>query len=95
MPKAIRDEFADLPVSRQRKYQLRMRRDNRCGLCGEPAVLGRFCLKHGVEHRERVRKRLGLKRRFYGALSYKLEAKARAAARGKLSKRRKVNVGRR
>jgi hypothetical protein len=66
-----------------------MERDKRCGLCGDPVVLGRYCLKHGVEHRERVRERLGLKRRFYGALSYRLEAKARAAARRKLSERAK------
>jgi hypothetical protein len=51
--------------------------------------MGRYCLKHRVKQRESQRKRLGLKRRFYGALSYKLEAKAKAAARRKASKRAK------
>ena len=37
MRKAIKDEFSDLPVSRQRKYQLRMGRDGRCVICGESA----------------------------------------------------------
>jgi hypothetical protein len=89
MPKAIKDEFTDLPVSRQRKQQLRLERDKRCIICGDPAVLRCFCLKHAVDRRERMRKRLGLKRRFYGALSYRLEAQAKAAARRKRTKRAK------
>ena len=73
MKKRIEDEFTDLPISRQRKYQLRMQRDNRCTECGEPAVQGSRCLKHLVKARERQRKKRGLKRRYYGTLSYKLE----------------------
>jgi len=84
---AIKDEFTDLPVSRQRKYQLRMARDKRCHICGEPAVIGRRCLKHWVAQRERTRNELGCKRRWLNALSYKLEAKAKAAARRKQRKR--------
>src|ERR1035441_10685629 len=34
MPKIIKDEFTGLPVSPQRKYQLRMKRDGRCVICG-------------------------------------------------------------
>jgi hypothetical protein len=30
----IDDEFKGLPISRQRKYQLRMQRDRRCTECG-------------------------------------------------------------
>jgi hypothetical protein len=82
----IKDEFADLPVSKQRKYQLRMERDKRCRICGEPVVIGVFCLKHGVAHREWKRNKLGCKRRFSNALSYRLEAKAKAAARRKRSR---------
>ena len=41
----IRDEFTELPISRQRKYQWRMQRDRRCTECGEPAALGSRCLK--------------------------------------------------
>ena len=70
----IQDEFTNLPISRQRKYQLRMQRDCRCNGCGEPAVQGSRCLKHLVKARERQRKKRGLKRRYFGTLSYKLEA---------------------
>jgi len=70
----IKDEFTDLPISRQRKYQLRMQRDQRCTECGEPAMKGSRCLKHLVKARERQRKKRGLKRRYYGTLSYKLQA---------------------
>src|SRR5213078_5269840 len=74
MRKRIEDEFTYLPVSRQRKYQLRMQRDQRCTECGEQAVQGSRCLKHLVKARERQRKKRGLKRRYYGTLSYKLQA---------------------
>jgi hypothetical protein len=84
--KLVRDEFTALPISRQRKYQLRMKRDNRCHICGEPAVMGCHCLKHWVAKRERQRKQLGCIRR-NKARSYKLEAKAQAAARMKRSKK--------
>jgi len=40
MRKPIIDEFTALPISRQRKYQLRMQRDQRCSECGEPAMQG-------------------------------------------------------
>jgi hypothetical protein len=76
MRKSIVDEFTSLPISRQRKYQLRMQRDQRCTECGEPASKGSRCLKHLVKARERQRKKRGLKRRYYGTLSYKLQAVA-------------------
>src|ERR1035441_381987 len=64
MRKRIKDEFTHLSVSRQRKYQLRMKRDRRCTECGEAAVQGSRCLKHLVKARERQRKKRGLKRRY-------------------------------
>lgn len=70
----IKDEFTEMPISRQRKYQLRMKRDGRCTECGELALEGSRCLKHLVKARERQRKKRGLKRRYYGTLSYKLQA---------------------
>jgi hypothetical protein len=76
MRKPIKDEFTNLKVSRQRKYQLRMRRDGRCTECGEPAAQGSRCLKHMVRARERQRKKRGLKRRYLNTLSYRLEAMA-------------------
>jgi hypothetical protein len=72
----IQDEFTDLPISRQRKYQLRMQRDRRCTECGEPAAEGSRCVKHLVKARERQRKKRGLRRRYYNTLSYKLQAAA-------------------
>ncbi len=77
MRKRIQDQFTYLPVSRQRKYQLRMKRDRRCTECGQPAVQGSRCLKHLVKARERQRKKRGLKRRYKGTLSYRLQAAAR------------------
>ena len=74
MRKRIDDEFTYLPISRQRKYQLRMQRDQRCTECGETAVQGSRCVKHLVKARERQRKKRGLKRRYYGTLSYKLQS---------------------
>jgi hypothetical protein len=88
--KLVRDEFTDLPISRQRKYQLRMQRDKRCHICGEPLVgSGFLCLKHLVEAREWARKRFRRKRRSYNSGSYKLQAKAAAsAARKRIKKAR-------
>ncbi len=77
MGKRIQDEFANLPISRQYRYQLRMRREGRCIICGEPAVTKWKCLKHMVKARERQRKKLGLHRRLRGALSYRLQRAAR------------------
>jgi hypothetical protein len=76
MRKRIQDEFTDLSISRQRKYQLRMQRDKRCTECGAPAIQGSRCLKHLVKARERQRKKRGLKRRYYNTLSYRLEEAA-------------------
>ena len=70
MRPAIIDEFTQLKVSRQRKYQLRMQRDKRCTECGALATRGTRCLKHLVRARERQRKKLGFKRRYFGTLSY-------------------------
>ena len=60
MGKPIKDKFADLRISRQYRYQLRMKQQKRCIICGEPAVTKWKCLKHMVKARERQRKKLGL-----------------------------------
>lgn len=84
MRKRIQDEFTELPISRQRKYQLRMQRDNRCTECGAEAVQASRCLKHLVLARERQRTKHGLKTRYQNTLSYRLEAlAARQQARKK------------
>ncbi len=76
MRNRIEDEYTKLPISRQRKYQLRMQRDHRCTECGAPAQEGSRCLKHLVKARERQRKKRGLKRRYYNTLSYKLQGRS-------------------
>jgi hypothetical protein len=79
MRRRIEDEFTNLTISRQRKYQLRKQRDKRCTECGEPAEVGSRCLKHLIKARERQRKKRGLKRRYYNTLSYRLESVVKAA----------------
>ena len=87
MPKLIKDKFTDLPISRKHRYHLRLQRDKRCQICGESVVGSKwYCLKHLVEQREGARNRLGCKRR-NKARSYKLQAKAKAAARRERSKK--------
>ena len=73
MGKRIKDEFSDLPISRQWRYQLRMKQQNRCLICGEPAVRSWKCLKHMIKARERQRKKMGHKRRLRNAFSYRLQ----------------------
>lgn len=73
MREKIKDEFTDLNISRQRKYQLRKLRDKRCTECGAPAVNGTRCLKHLVKARERQRTKRGLRRRYTNTLSYRLQ----------------------
>jgi hypothetical protein len=80
MRKRIEDEYTDLQISRQRKYQLRMLRDKRCTECGQPAVQGSRCLKHLIKARERQRKKRGLRRRYHNTLSYRLQELERAQA---------------
>jgi tRNA(Ile)-lysidine synthase TilS/MesJ len=86
MPKAIKDKFSNLPVSRQRKYQLRMARDRRCVICGESAVGRFYCLKHMVKVRERARRKIGAKKRSKGARSYRLEQEMKVARRRRFKK---------
>jgi hypothetical protein len=85
MKRLIEDEFTRLPISRQRKYQLRRQRDGRCTQCGEPVVEGKRCLKHLIEAREHQRQTQRLRRRYYGTLSYKLERSPGVTSRGALA----------
>jgi hypothetical protein len=75
MPKAIIDELSSLPVSRQRRYQLRKHRDRKCIRCGQPAAnQGYFCETHRRVHnvltRELQRRRLDFKHRDFDSESY-------------------------
>lgn len=54
----IIDKFSDLPISRQRKYQLRNKVYGLCILCSEKAVPGMSrCLKHEKKRLEQIRLR--------------------------------------
>lgn len=51
--KIITDEFSSLPISRQRRYQLRHERDGICKLCDEPAAKdSAFCATHLKKQRQ-------------------------------------------
>ncbi len=56
MGKPIDDEFSALPISRERKYQLRRRKEGRCRACGKEAFGKTFCGKHGRLILEKRRK---------------------------------------
>ena len=72
----IKDEFQHLKISKQRKYQLRKRRDRCCVECGRPADGGASrCLEHLVDIRERLRAAKGATRR-RRSLSYLLQEQA-------------------
>ena len=71
----IKDKFTNLPVSRQRKYQLRKKKNGLCILCGKPRVTAMHCLEHAIAKRESDRRR-------YNSLTYRLAA----AANGKAAK---------
>ena len=75
MPKPISDEITGLSISRQRRYQLRKRRDRKCIRCGQDAVNeGYFCEPHRQIHnvltRELRRKRFDSKSRVHESESY-------------------------
>jgi hypothetical protein len=75
MPRPINDEITDLSISRQRRYQLRKRRDRKCIRCGQDAVNeGYFCETHRQIHnvltRELRRKRFDSRSRAHDSESY-------------------------
>ena len=74
--KKILDEFTDLPISRQQKWQLRRAKEGRCVICGQPKVTAWHCLKHAIANREWARKYSGSVRR-NETLTYKLAAKSK------------------
>lgn len=59
----IVDEFMDLNVSRQRKWQLRQSKKGLCIVCSERAVAAARCLKHALDFDAMRRKRKASKRR--------------------------------
>jgi hypothetical protein len=66
------DKFSDLPISPKQRFLMRVKKSKKCIICGEPAVVGIFCLKHAIEDRERQRQKFGFQRR-YNSLTYRLQ----------------------
>lgn len=74
MSKAIQDEFTALPISRQRKWQLRQIKRGRCQRCGQQIIKGSkdYCLECMMKMNHHARKKLGHKRH-YRSLSWRLQ----------------------
>jgi hypothetical protein len=81
MPQKIVDEYTNMlkadgkPMSRQQIHMLRKKAKGLCYICNRPAV-GVHCLEHTIQARERMRKKLGCKRRHKKSPSYILKAAA-------------------
>ncbi len=73
--KPIKDKFSDLPVSRKRKWQLRMREQNRCKICGEPAINSQYCEKHQKQRVKRNKIKDLLRKKFERQISKYLKLK--------------------
>lgn len=78
----IKDKFTGMkkadgtPMSRQQIHMLRKRERGICWICNEPSIPGGyFCLNHQIAARERMRKKLGCKKRYKGSESYVLKEK--------------------
>jgi hypothetical protein len=48
----IRDQYTYAPISRQRKYQLRMRDKGKCIICGANRTNSHFCEEHAKKASE-------------------------------------------
>jgi len=84
MPKAIIDELTHLPLSRQRRYQIRMVARGRCPICGKPAVSGTRCPFHAAANHERLKRarlrKLAAARRLSNSPPRRMPAKAKKTA---------------
>ncbi len=76
MRRQVKDKLSWVTLSRQRRYQLRMKRQQRCTQCGAPVAAGSrsLCLEHLIRAREQQRAAQGHARRYTHALSYCLQA---------------------
>jgi len=52
----IRDKYTFEPISRQRKYQLRMRDKKCCITCGKKAITSHYCEEHAQMARDLSKK---------------------------------------
>lgn len=74
MNREIQDEFTKLPLSRQRKWQLRQIKRKRCQRCGDRIRKGSkdYCLDCMMKMNSHARKKFGHKRR-YRSMSWRLK----------------------
>ncbi len=81
----IRDEFTDLPISRERKRQLRALKKGLCCIagCEDPLATKVHCLKHAVERREKSRRLRKVTRRWKNAKTYLLEQELKEKGRNR------------
>ena len=91
--KRIVEQLIKLPVSRQRKWQLRQKQKGLCQKCSKPAAPASvFCIRHMVAHRVAARRRYEPKRgrthQYRKTKSYRLAA----AAQGDLRQLRPSDV---
>lgn len=68
----IIDEFTKLPISRERKRQLRCKKAGICKRCDRPLATKNYCLRHAIEERDRRRKLRG-NTETYQSLTRRLE----------------------
>ena len=52
----------NIKMTRQRKYQLKMKTQGRCVVCGKPAVTSQHCRFHADQMCERIKKRYAAKK---------------------------------
>lgn len=58
MPKLVEDEFTDLSISRQRRYQLRKQLKGLCTICAQPSAPNHsLCSRHRVIQSLRYKRR--------------------------------------
>ena len=69
VPSIAAEPAAPRPISRQRRWQLKMRDAHRCWRCGESALRS-LCATHLVQERERQRRISGYSTRNLNAVSY-------------------------
>jgi hypothetical protein len=81
----ISDEFTDLPISRERKRQLRALKKGLCCIagCDEKLATKVHCLKHAVERREKSRRLRKVTRRWKNAKTYLLEQEIKEKSKGR------------
>ena len=72
--KPINDKFSNLPISRQRRWQMRKAEKGLCILCGEKTVNNWHCLEHMVYMRDWQARRDGSKKKL-NCMSRRLEGK--------------------